>query len=79
MRMLHVLRLLLDVMGALFLGLITIAPVVFGVLPYEGLQRLGTIPFYGLLAAAFALWAWLAARSLAAHADRAARTPGKMD
>jgi len=79
MRMLHVLRLLLDVMGALFLGLITIAPVVFGVLPYEGLKRLGTIPFYGLLAAAFAVWAWLAARSLAAHADRAARTPGKMD
>ena len=79
MRLLHVLRLLLDVMGALFLGLITIAPVVFGVLPYEGLKRLGTIPFYGLLAAAFAVWVWLAARSFAAHADRATRTPGAMD
>jgi len=65
MRWLYVLRLLLDVLGALFLGMITLAPVVFGVLPYEGLKRLGTIPFYGLLAAAFVLWAWLAARSLA--------------
>jgi hypothetical protein len=62
MRSLHALRLLLDVMGALFLGLITIAPVVFGVLPYEGLKRLGAIPFYGLLAAAVAVWAWLVAR-----------------
>lgn len=75
MRLLHVLRLLLDVLGALFLGMVTIAPVVFGVLPYEGLKRLGTIPFYGLLAAALAVWAWLAARSLAAHARSAPHTP----
>jgi len=68
MRWLHALRLLLDVMGALFLGLITIAPVVFGVLPYEGLKRLGTIPFYGLLAAALAVWAWLVARRAVARA-----------
>jgi hypothetical protein len=67
MRWLHALRLLLDVMGALFLGLITIAPVAFGVLPYEGLKRLGTIPFYGLLAAAIALWVWLVARSAVAR------------
>ncbi|HSH07845.1 MAG TPA: hypothetical protein VLA41_09315 [Burkholderiales bacterium] len=79
MRWLHALRLLLDVLGALFLGMITIAPVVFGVLPYEGLKRLGTIPFYGLLAAAFAVWVWLAARSLAARADGAPRTPHAAD
>ena len=79
MRLLHVLRLLLVVMGALFLGLIAIAPVVFGVLPYEGLKRLGTIPFYGLLAAAFAVWAWLAARSLAARSARDPHTPAMMD
>ena len=70
MRWLHALRLLLDVMGALFLGLIALAPVVFGVLPYEGLKRLGTIPFYGLLAAAIAVWAWLAARGLSTRAAR---------
>lgn len=79
MRTLHLLRLLLDVLGVLFLGMITIAPVVFGVLPYEGLTRLGTIPFYGLLAAAFAVWAWLAARSIAARSGRDPRTPGTMD
>jgi len=70
MRWLHALRLLLDVMGALFLGLIALAPVVFGVLPYEGLKRLGTIPFYGLLAAAIAVWAWLVARGLSTRAAR---------
>jgi hypothetical protein len=68
MRWLHALRLLLDVMGALFLGLITIAPVVFGVMPYEGLKRLGAIPFYGLLAAAIGVWAWLVARRAVARA-----------
>lgn len=73
MRYLHVLRLLLDVLGALFLGMISIAPVLFGVLPYEGLKRLGTIPFYGLLGAAFAVWAWLAARSIATDAERSSR------
>lgn len=78
MRWLHALRLLLDVMGALFLGMITIAPVVFGVLPYEGLKRLGTIPFYGLLAAAIVAWLWLAARGIAGagHAGRGARPRG---
>jgi hypothetical protein len=68
MRWLHALRLLLDVLGALFLGLITVAPALFGVFPYEGLKRLGTIPFYGLLAAAIAVWAWLVARRAVAHA-----------
>lgn len=79
MRILHTLRLLLDVLGALFLGMVTIAPVVFGVLPYEGLKRLGTIPFYGLLAAALAVWVWLAARSLATQARGAPRTPHAPD
>lgn len=75
MRLLHTLRLLLDVLGALFLGMIVISPVVFGVLPYEGLKRLGTIPFYGLLAAAIAVWAWLAARSVAAQAQAGPTAP----
>ncbi len=73
MKLLHAMRLLLDVLGALFLGLIIIAPVVYGVLPYEGLKRLGTIPFYGLLAAALVVWAWLAARGLASRPRQAPR------
>ena len=79
MQWLHALRLLLDVFGALFLGMITIAPLVFGVLPYEGLTRLGTIPFYGLLAAAIVVWVWLSARSATARASRGPRTPDAMD
>ena len=79
MRFLHQLRLLLEVLGALFLGMITIAPLVFGVLPYEGLTRLGSIPFYALLAAAFAAWAWLAARSVSSRGKPGPRTPGTMD
>jgi hypothetical protein len=75
MRWLHALRLLLDVFGALFLGMITIAPLVFGVLPYEGMKRLGAIPFYGLLAVAVAMWAWLAARGLARNAERKPTPP----
>jgi hypothetical protein len=79
MRYLHVLRLLLDVLGALFLGMISIAPMVFGVLPYEGLKRLGTIPFYVLLAAALLLWAWLAARSIAARSRHGPHASDAMD
>jgi hypothetical protein len=79
MKLLHALRLLLDVLGALFLGIVTIAPLVYGVLPYEGLNRLGTIPFYGLLAAALALWVWLVARSIASTSRQAPRTPATRD
>lgn len=78
MKLLHALRLLLDVLGALFLGMVTIAPLVFGVLPYEGLKRLGTIPFYGLLAAALVLWAWLVAR-IASNSRLGSRTPVERD
>ncbi len=69
MRMLTVLRLLLDVYGALFLIVIIVAPLIYGVLPYEGLLRLGALPFYALVAVAFALWLWLAARARAARRD----------
>lgn len=69
MKVIAALRLLLDVFGALFLGLITIAPVAFGVLPYEGLKRLGTIPFYGLLGVAIVCWLWLVARMAGARSD----------
>jgi hypothetical protein len=79
MKLLHALRLLLDVLGALFLGIVAIAPLAYGVLPYEGLKRLGTIPFYGLLAAALALWIWLVARGIASTSRQAPRTPATRD
>ncbi|MDH3320385.1 MAG: hypothetical protein OEO84_11955 [Betaproteobacteria bacterium] len=69
MRMLKILRLLLDVYGALFLTVIIVAPLIYGVFPYEGLLRLGALPFYALVAAAFALWVWLAARAFYAGGD----------
>ncbi len=74
MRMLKALRLLLDVYGALFLVVIIVAPLIYGVLPYEGLLRLGALPFYALVGAAFALWLWLAGRVLIAGRAHA-RTP----
>lgn len=79
MKLLHALRLLLDVLGAVFLGVITLAPVVYGVLPYEGLKRLGAIPFYGLLAAALVFWAWLVARGVSAVSRQGPRTPVERD
>jgi hypothetical protein len=79
MKVLHALRLLLDVLGALFLGMIAIAPLVYGVLPYEGLKRLGTIPFYALLAAAVVLWAWLIARNIPSDSRQTPRTPAARD
>jgi hypothetical protein len=75
MRMLKALRLLLDVYGALFLIVIIVAPLIYGVLPYEGLLRLGALPFYALVAAAFALWLWLAARVFVAPDDGQVREP----
>jgi len=65
MRYLIVLRLLLDVYGATFLSVMLIAVASYGVLPYEALMRLGSVVFYALMAAAFAVWMWLAARTLA--------------
>lgn len=67
MHLLKILRLLLDVYGALFLLVIIVAPLIYGVLPYEGLLRLGALPFYALVAAAFAIWLWLAGRALFAR------------
>ena len=62
MRLLSGLRLLLDVYGALFLLLLIFPPAIYGVLPYEGLMRLGALPFYALCGIAFAAWLWMAAR-----------------
>jgi len=70
MRYVTILRLLLEVFGAAFLGVMLIAVLVYGVLPYEGLMRLGSILFYALMACAFAIWVWLAAKT---HARRDAR------
>lgn len=75
MRILKVLRLLLDVYGALFLIVIIVAPLIYGVLPYEGLLRLGALPFYALVGVAFALWLSLAGRALVARGDKQA--PGR--
>lgn len=61
MKLLAAFRLLLEVYGGLFLVLLVLPPLVYGVLPYEGLMRLGAVLFYVLVALAFALWAWLAA------------------
>jgi len=69
MRYLTVLRLLLEVFGAMFLGVMLIAVAVYGVFPYEALTRLGSVMFYALMSAAFAVWVWLAARVLARHPD----------
>jgi len=69
MRIFAVLRLLLDVYGAAFLGLMLVSVAVYGVLPYAAFMRLGSLMFYALLAAAFAVWLWLAARVLARRAD----------
>lgn len=65
MKMLTILRLLLQVYGGLFLGVMAISVAVYGVLPYEALMRLGSLMFYALIGAAFALWLVLAARTLA--------------
>jgi len=72
MKIIAVLRLLLEVYGGLFLILLVLPPVIYGVLPYEGLLRLGSILFYVLAALAFALWAWLAA-GVFARSDAAMR------
>jgi hypothetical protein len=69
MKLLTILRLLLEVYGGLFLGLMLVSVAVYGVLPYEALMRLGSLMFYALLGIAFALWLWLAGRVLARVGD----------
>jgi hypothetical protein len=69
MRFLPILRLLLDVYGAAFLGYMLISVAVYGVFPYEALMRLGSLMFYALLGGAFVVWLWLAGRRLARHND----------
>jgi len=75
MRLLSGLRLLLDVYGALFLLLLVFPPVIYGVLPYEGLLRLGSVLFYALCGVGFAAWLWLAARMGRARAPRDTGSP----
>jgi len=70
MQALKVFRLLLDVYGALFLGVIVGSAAVYGVLPYEAFMSMGALAFYALIAAAFALWIWLAARLLVSPEKR---------
>ena len=62
---LKLLRLLLEVYGAAFLGYMLVSAAVYGVFPYEALMRLGSLMFYALLAGAFVVWLWLAGRLLA--------------
>lgn len=69
MKVLTILRLLLEVYGGLFLGVMLVSVAVYGVLPYEALMRLGSLVFYALLGVAFALWLWLAGRVLARRSD----------
>jgi len=69
MRFLPVLRLLLDVYGAAFLGYLVISAAVYGLFPYEALLRLGSLMFYALLGGAFVVWLWLAGRRLARRDD----------
>jgi len=69
MRLFPILRLLLDVYGAAFLGYMLIAAAVYGVFPYEALMRLGSLMFYALLGGAFVAWLWLAGRRLARGDD----------
>lgn len=69
MRLLPILRLLLDVYGAAFLGYMLVAAAVYGVFPYEALMRLGSLMFYTLLGGAFVVWLWLAGRRLAGRND----------
>jgi hypothetical protein len=69
MRLFPILRLLLDVYGAAFLGYMLISAAVYGVFPYAALMRLGSLMFYALLGGAFVVWLWLAGRRLARGND----------
>jgi len=75
MRLLPILRLLLDVYGAAFLGYMLISAAVYGVFPYEALMRLGSVMFYALLGGAFVVWLWLAGRALARRNDARESNP----
>jgi len=61
MKILHVLRLLLDIYGALFLLVIAGGAAIGGLLPYHSFVELGVIGFYATLGFGFALWLVLAA------------------
>jgi len=70
---LKLLRLLLEVYGAAFLGYMLVSAAVYGVFPYEALMRLGSLMFYALLAGALVVWLWLAGRTLARGAHEKER------
>ncbi|MGH8772696.1 MAG: hypothetical protein ACREV2_16205 [Burkholderiales bacterium] len=60
MKLLHALRLLLDVFGALFLLIILFGAIFGRTLPYETFQELGAFGFYLALGIGAIIWiAWL--------------------
>ncbi|MGI9047734.1 MAG: hypothetical protein ACR2FI_13340 [Burkholderiales bacterium] len=78
MKILQVLRLLLDIYGALFLLVIAGGAAIGGLLPYHSFIELGTIGFYATLGFGFALWLVLAAvmrRKTMSPATSATATP----
>jgi len=52
----RIVRLLLDIYGALVVLIVAGSPVLFGLSPYEGLLRLGAPGFYTLLIGATLAW-----------------------
>jgi hypothetical protein len=60
MKILHALRLLLDVFGALFLLVLLFGAILGRTLPYETFEELGAFGFYIVLGIGFLLWVvWL--------------------
>lgn len=56
MKLVRLLRLLLEVYGAVFLLVIVVGGLVQGYTPYRALQELGSVRFYLLLGLASIVW-----------------------
>lgn len=61
MILVRLLRLLLEVYGALFLLIVLVGMIFQGLMPYQAFLELGTLRFYFLLASGFVLWLGVAA------------------